>query len=106
MLRFALTSMIMMVVAGEYAFAESTVDSLGIFGSVQCAAFKKKPNGSWTAIRQSVVTIGPYLLSVGGGMTFEKKVTSTKQGGVTIHVFVGPNDLADVLDRTCGNART
>ena len=102
MLRLALTPILMMVVAGGYAFAESTLGSLGIPGDVQCAAFKKNPSGSWTAIRQSVVTIGPDRLSL-GGMTFEKK--SIERPGVTIHVFVGPNDLADVLDRTCGHER-
>src|SRR5579863_10381230 len=103
MLRLALTSIFMMAVARECAFAEWTVDPRGVVGNVQCDAFKKNPNGSWTAVRQSVVTIGPDLLSVGGGMTFEKKVGSTKQGGVTVHVFVGPNDLASVLDSTCGD---
>lgn len=105
MLRFVLMSMFMMVVAVGCAFAESTVDSLGMVGNVQCDAFKKNPGGSWTAIRQSVVTIGPDRLSVGRGMTFEKKVTSTKRGGVILSRFVGPNDLTDVLDKTCSSAR-
>lgn len=103
MLRFALTWILMMVVAEGYAFAESTVDPLGIDGNVQCDAFKRNPGGSWTTIRQSVVTIGPDRLSV-DGLTFEKK--GIERPGVTIHVFVGPHDLADVLDRTCGSART
>ena len=103
MLRLALTPILMMVVAGGYAFAESTLDSLGIPGNVQCDAFKKNPSGSWTTIRKSVVVIGSDRLSV-DGITFEKK--GTKQTGVTIQVFVGSNDLADVLDRTCGSART
>ena len=103
MLRFALTSMFMMVSAGGYACAESTLGSLGVPGNVQCDAFKKNPDGSWTSIRQSVVTIGPDRLSL-GGITFDKK--STERPGITFHAFVGPNDLADVLDRTCFGDRT
>jgi len=76
----------------------------GVVGNVQCDAFKKNPNGSWTSTRQSVVSIGPDRLSIGSDATFEKQ--GTKQQGVTVQVFVGPNDLADVLDRTCSGART
>ena len=90
--------MFMIVVAAGYAFAESTLDSLGIPGNVQCDAFKKNPGGSWTSIRKTVVTIGSDQLSV-DGTTFEKE--GTKRTGVTMQVFVGPNDLADVLDRIC-----
>jgi hypothetical protein len=98
MLRFALTSMFVAVVAGGYASAESTADSLGVPGEVECDAFKLNPNGSWTAIRQTVITIGSDQLEL-GGMTFDKQ--GITRGAVTFHVFVGPNDLADVLDRTC-----
>lgn len=101
MLRLALMSMFLTLVTGGCAFAESTIGPLGILGNVQCDAFKKYPSGSWTAIRQSVVTIGPDRLSL-GPITFEKK--GIERPGVTFHVFVGPNDLAEVLDRTCGGA--
>jgi hypothetical protein len=98
MLKFALTSIFMVVVAGGYALAESTADSLGVPGEVECDAFKLNPNGSWTVTRQTVVTIGSDQLEL-GGMTFDKQ--GIRRGAVTFHVFVGPNDLADVLDRTC-----
>jgi len=98
MLKFALMSIFVMVLATGHASAESTADSLGIPGEVECDAFKHNPNGSWTAIRQSVITIGSDQLEL-GGMTFDKQ--GITRGAVTFHVFVGPNDLADVLDRTC-----
>ena len=98
MLRLALTSIFMMFVAGGYAFAESTADLLGIPGEVECDTFKLNPNGSWTVTRQTVVTIGSDQLEL-GGMTFDKQ--GITRGAVTFHVFVGPHDLADVLDRTC-----
>jgi hypothetical protein len=48
----------------------------------------------------------PDLLSVGGGMTFEKKVASTKQESVTVQVFRQPERLGNVPDVTCVGART
>jgi hypothetical protein len=96
---FVSASMLLIVMAGDWAFAESTLESLGVPGYIECDAFKQNRNGSWTPVRKSVVTIGSNKLSV-DGTTFERK--GTKHGGVTINVFVGSNDLADALDRTCG----
>jgi hypothetical protein len=98
MRKLVLASMLMMVMTGGWAFAESTRESLGGPGYIECEAFKQNRNGSWTSVRKSVVTIGSNRLSV-DGTTFERQ--GTKQTGVTINVFVGSNDLADVLDRTC-----
>jgi hypothetical protein len=98
MRKFVVASMLMMAMTGGCAFAESTLESLGVPGNIECDAFKQNRNGYWTSVRKSVVTIGSNRLSV-DGTTFEKR--GTKHGGVTINVFVGSNDLADVLDRTC-----
>jgi hypothetical protein len=94
-----LASVLVALVAQGRALAESTFESLGLPGSVECDAFRQDRDASWTAIRKSVVTIGSSHLPVGGGITFEKKGTSRRK--VPIHLGIGGKDLADVLDRTC-----
>jgi hypothetical protein len=71
-LKLALTSMFVTVVAGGYASAESTADSIGVPGEVECDAFKLNPNGSWTVTRQTVIIIGSDQLEL-GGMTFDSR---------------------------------
>ena len=97
MRKFVVASMLMMVMTGGWAFAESTLESLGVLGNIECDAFKQNRDGSWTSTRKSVMTIGSNTLLVLDGTTFERQ--GTKQKGVKL--FVGSNDLAGVLDRTC-----
>jgi hypothetical protein len=76
--RDPLASVLVALVAGGRASAESTIESIGLVGSVQCDAFRQNQNASWTSTGNSVVTIGPSRLAVGGGTTFEKEGTSRR----------------------------
>jgi hypothetical protein len=96
--RFVMASTLMMVIIGDCAFAESTSDSLGVPGNIECDAFKRNRDNSWTSTRRSVVTIGSDSLSV-DGTTVESGVA--KQKTVANHVLVGSYDLADALNKTC-----
>jgi hypothetical protein len=102
MRRIVLTSVLLALVSGGRASAESTFESLGLPGSVQCDAFRQNQDASWTSTCKSVPSIGSTHFAVGGGITFEKEGTSRK-AKVPIHLGVGGKDLADVLDRTCSS---
>src|SRR5580704_2248944 len=39
-------------------------------GLVPCAAFKKNPDGSWTATRNAALTIGPMHVRAGANTTY------------------------------------
>src|SRR5260221_6106217 len=93
-----LASVLVALAAEGRAAAESTIESLGLLGCVQCDAFRQNQDASWTSTRKSVVTIGSSRLAVGGGTTFEKEGTSRR--AVAIYLAVGGHDLADLLDRT------
>jgi hypothetical protein len=95
MRRFVIASALMMVTIGGRAFAESTFDSLGVPGNVECDAFKKNRDYSWTSTRRSVVTIGSESLSVSGTTVGAKQTTMANR------VLIGSYDLADVLNKTC-----
>jgi hypothetical protein len=99
MRRIVLASVLVALAVQSRASAETTFESLGLLGGVQCSAFGQNQDASWTSTRNSIVTIGSNRLAVGGGMTFEKEGTSRKS--VAIYLAIGGNDLADVLDRTC-----
>jgi hypothetical protein len=95
MRRFVIAPTLMMVMVGDCAFAESTLGSLGVPGSIECDAFKKNRDYSWTSTRRSVVTIGSESLSVDGTTVGAKQTTMANR------VLVGSYDLADVLNKTC-----
>jgi hypothetical protein len=73
---------------GSQAWAESTINATGLPGNVECDAFRKNPNGSWTSIRRSVATVGNNRLSV-DGTTFWK--AGTQHGAVTIMSLLVPS---------------
>ena len=102
MRKCVVASMLLMVMTGGCAFAESTLASLGVPGDIECGAFKQNQDGSWTSVRRSVVVVGSSRLAV-EGTTFEKE--GTRRRGVAIHVSVGTYDLAEVLKRTCAIAQ-
>jgi hypothetical protein len=94
MLRFVMASTLMMVMIGSRAFAESTLESFGVPGNIECDAFKKNRDNSWTSTRRSVVTVGSESLSVDGTTVGAKQKTADR-------VLVGTYNLADVLNKTC-----
>jgi hypothetical protein len=103
MRKLAFVSILMCLIVAGRVSAESTIESLGVPGNVECDAFMQSKDGSWTLIRKSIVTIGSNRLAVDGPITFEKEGTSRK--AVAVYVAVGSYDLADVLLRTCSERR-
>ena len=59
-------------------------------GSVPCAAFKKNPDGSWTATRNAALTIGPMPVRAGANTTYPLNAISLN--GI---------DFATYLDTHC-----
>jgi hypothetical protein len=100
MRRSVLASALILLAANSPALAESTFEALGKFGDIDCDAFRKNQDASWTSTRNSVAIIGSNRLAVGAGIVFEQE--GTRRKGVAFHLGVGGNDLAAALDRTCG----
>ena len=59
-------------------------------GTVPCAAFKKNPDGSWTATRNAALTIGSMHVSAGANTTYPLNVIS-----------LNGTDFATYLDTHC-----
>lgn len=61
--------------------------------AVPCAHFKKNPNGSWTATRNAVLTIGSLHVSAGANTTYPLNAIS-----------INGIDFATYLDTHCAAA--
>ena len=57
---------------------------------VECDAFRKSPDGTWTAVRAATVVIGRSRVSVAAGNAFGRRA-----------VNVNNTDLAEFLDQAC-----
>jgi hypothetical protein len=60
-------------------------------GPIACGDFQRGPNGSWTVLRQTTISLQRVPLNLAAGQTFAK------------NQFVSGIELTTVLDRNCGN---
>ena len=60
-------------------------------GPLACGDFQRGPNGSWTVLRPTEVSLQGVQLNLTPGETFAK------------NQFVGGIEVTTVLDRNCGN---
>ena len=60
-------------------------------GPIECGAFQRGANGSWTVLRPTTMSPQGAQLNLAPGQTFAK------------NQFVGGIEVTTVLDRNCGN---
>ena len=61
---------------------------------VACSAFKKNPNGSWTATRDVTVTIGSLHVNAGANTTYALNA-----------IYINGFDFAAYLDAHCATVK-